>query len=190
MPRAKTPLLRIDELTAPPVVGRTYLVPHVFQLTYPSDTRVGNWVPVRGAVHDDAELGVLRKHLHFDERFVSKAMMKRIGIENAHSWIVVIGQRDSSMRWSDGKVEWRPARCVTNVVGFANAGRTKAFFRFHQEYRDKELLKGHICPHRGYDLSTIPANAEGVKVCPLHGLHWCAKTGKNVQRKHIIPLDL
>ena len=40
-----------------------------------------------------------------------------------------------------------------------------------RQYADARVVNGR-CPHLGFDLTTLPANADGHRVCPLHGLCW------------------
>lgn len=49
-------------------------------------------------------------------------------------------------------------------------------------FRNTKLVgpNGRVCPHRGYDLSEVEPDEQGVIQCPLHALRWCAKTGENV----------
>ena len=47
-------------------------------------------------------------------------------------------------------------------------------------YRKAKLdLEKRICPHKGADLSTVPA-VDGVITCPLHGLRFFAPTGEAI----------
>lgn len=55
-----------------------------------------------------------------------------------------------------------------------------AFPALAHAYRDQTLGgdNGMICPHRGYDLSSVPPDDDGIVECPLHGLRWCVRTGR------------
>ena len=52
--------------------------------------------------------------------------------------------------------------------------------KLREGFTDSRLdLKRRICPHKGTDLRTIPV-VNGVIQCPLHGLQFCATTGRAV----------
>lgn len=51
--------------------------------------------------------------------------------------------------------------------------------RFQQKWNKDLNLSTMKCPHRGHDLRTCPV-VNGVIECPLHGLVFDAKTGKNL----------
>ena len=57
----------------------------------------------------------------------------------------------------------RPLPPVTISGDKMNAG----FHDLHAEYPD---ARGDLCPHRGYDLTSIPIDADGCRRCPIHQL--------------------
>lgn len=53
------------------------------------------------------------------------------------------------------------------------------FDKVSEFYAGRPVLEGPrglVCPHRGAELHTLEPNADGVVVCPLHGLHICTVT--------------
>jgi hypothetical protein len=172
---------RITALTAPPIVGRYYLVPTVL---YPWYRDKRPW-PVFLPKHNDTEhLNFHPVHYHVDPRFVAKAVF-----ENA-AW----GKRDSfaafqgaplSQRSYDGKdgsaphpdIVWRKLQCK----------RASIPYRFHKEIGErltpafagrqcKRARTGWVCPHKNVPLGSF-APVDGVITCPLHGLRVDATTG-------------
>ena len=47
-----------------------------------------------------------------------------------------------------------------------------------EQFRDQALIEDRFCPHRGADLAGITPDPQGIITCPLHGLRWCARTGR------------
>lgn len=45
-------------------------------------------------------------------------------------------------------------------------------------YRDRRLLPGRVCPHRGAPLAGLEPDGQSNVVCPLHGLAWNLRTGR------------
>ena len=41
---------------------------------------------------------------------------------------------------------------------------------FHELQKAYAGACGDVCPHRGYDLRTIPIDGDGYRRCPLHQL--------------------
>lgn len=183
---------RLDELNSPPVIGRTYLVPHV--QVWGRDWFNGQWVPVRGPVHTDPELGASKAHLHYDERFVQQAMKAELlgsGVRNLSTYLLRVhtdGRTDpgATYNWTIGSMEWIPAVCRRVHGTFLKRARGSSG-NLRREYR--EWCKGYEgstltpqghCPHRGFNMNQVRPDKDGIKMCPLHGLRWCAKTGKNI----------
>lgn len=174
-------LKRLDELDGPPAIGKWYLVPHVKQAMV-GCPEVSWEVPVLGHAHADPELGVSVKHLHFDTRFLSRALIKDLRIKHqVDTRVVPVEDGPSVYRISDGKVFLKRARCARLHTRWPELHtKSNMMTSWAKRYRGKALLKGHICPHRGFDVSNVVPDKDGNIVYPLHGLKFCGKTGKNV----------
>jgi len=183
----KTRLQKIEDV-ARPQIGKYYLVRCV-QLNY--DTMYSNhygchdeWVPVYGNPHVDQHcLQFKDEHLHYDWRFVSKAMYQAQTL-----------YMDSDSGKENGKVMTRDS------VLWPPQYRQKQYKRHHSPYPTvtwhycledeyvQKRLKNMICPHQGANLTSCPVT-DGVVTCPLHGLQWVVSTGELVRRTEPIPGD-
>lgn len=183
-----TALQRIDELTAPPVVGQFYLVPTVRDWWY---DRMGIW-PVLPPFHEDKEIiGYPYDHIHVDHRFLTTR--QQIFAARVKSTVADAVDRTPISRYdSDAKrgltlarprpeIEWRRRPC-THAGKAAHLARTESswFSKLESAYAACTLKPGLICPHRGAHLGSMPVDAEGNVVCPMHGLKWNVATGEMV----------
>lgn len=184
MAEPSVPLL--SELRKPPVIGRTYMVPVVHFIYL---DREDHW-PVLGPMHTDVKhFNFPEPHYHIDARFVTgeqARVMRRYtrgsiwsdGIDPLLA--TVSGVPLSKLRrWNaadlpKGMPELKALRCArkAHLHPFNNRG---AFMDMRAEYSDPALPihkpDGRLlCPHRKVDLSSFPPDADGVVVCPLHGL--------------------
>lgn len=179
-------LQRVDEMLEPPFVGRFYLVPgatHIFLY------RAG-WYPVIGAKHEDAEhIKFPHQHYHPDWRFMPEWSWEQstdIGVQRAFGSPLC----HRPIPWSDmnevapfGPLTYRRRKCkrippVNTIFAEQKNGRA-----LHDAWLGKDAHRGPfglICPHRGTALGTMPINEDGTVTCPLHGLKFCARTGKSV----------
>ncbi len=89
-PYKKAPF--VDTLAAPPVVGKEYRVRCL--LRHRKGTDKTFWLPIIGAAHTDAELGVSEQHYHPDFRFVSRRLViEHFGVApNTPGWERRMGQ--------------------------------------------------------------------------------------------------
>lgn len=164
---------KIDELDKPPVVGRFYLVP-CFRLAVLFDEE---WIPVHGSAHDDPEIGVLVLHRHVDARFVSKRLQKKLDLVQGGSSVLAVPVCDSGSVKVKSPV-YRKMKCRRTMPAIEEFGpipgeMTGTIRTIHRCGVNPERP---VCPHRGYDLRTIP-EVNGVVTCPLHGLAFDAETG-------------
>lgn len=135
---------RVENLEHPPVIGKIYSVPCVF------DTTSNEYFPVYNYPHADKENGQPEIHYHIDTRFSEK-----------HPFSVRFATSKSNPR----HVSYRDLMCVRNI----EVGKTPASFIKNSKL-PKVCKNADICPHRGYNLKSIVADAEGFKTCPMHGL--------------------
>jgi hypothetical protein len=156
-------LERVDRLTAPPVVGRFYLVPCV---RGEWNSKVA-WWPVAGGIHNDAEFFAFKEdHYHLDPRFMTDADLDR-GDPEKHplSWRPALGPLAETptllrRKCKRAGVMYRHGhRPEAQGLRATFAGRTCA-----------RNAQGLICPHRHYGLGSIAPNENGIITCPLHGL--------------------
>lgn len=184
MADASFPLL--SELRKPPVIGRTYMVPAV-RFTYLD--RDDDW-PVLGPMHTDVKhFNFPEPHYHIDARFVTGEQARLMRRYTRHSryaagvdpLVATVSALPLSKRrvWNapelpKGMPELKDMRCArkAHLHPFNHFG---AFVALRAEYSDPALPiqkpNGRLlCPHRKVDLSSFPPDADGIVVCPLHGL--------------------
>jgi len=168
---------RVDELTESPVIGRTYLVPCVF------DVVSEHWIPVRGPLHDDREIiGFAAKHWHRDTRFaVKQREIDSDGGNRAQIQMLRVVAEDKTT----GEVRYLLRRCLSRDVDFpmkttSSAGNVhrNPFAADLETAFEGMRLKCMKCPHRGFDLSNMKPDHKGRVVCPGHGLQWNTRTGR------------
>lgn len=167
----------LSDLREPPIVGRYYMVPVVEAREWAG---LSGLVPVFGPRHTDADhFAFPDPHYHVDIRFLTAREYRRISYSNYRSWspeMVVAGLPLSNAR-SGGVAKGRPAlarkRCARPQPEYA-AAREPAIQRFRDAVGIGEaiVLKDgrKLCPHRRVDISAIPADADGLTTCPLHGM--------------------
>jgi len=183
---------RIDELTAPPVVGKFYLVPTAREIW---DGRMGVW-PILLPFHEDAEIiGFRWDHAHLDRRFLTPSQWAGadFGFYTAER---NVDGRPLSQYASDGDlpslrrasrprpaVEWRRRKCYREITPhIVHSMKDKAWFpRLESAYAHCRLKPGLICPHRGAHLGSMPVDEHGHVICPMHGLKWNVQTGELVR---------
>lgn len=171
---------RIDELTAPPVIGQFYLVPTVEGVWY---GRRGVW-PVIGPKHNDAQcLDFDAQHFHIDGRFIAG---------NDDDWPlwrrVFGGPMSVTDQVNVGGLPapiWRRRKCQRLVNPKLNALQKLAAgydkWRCHfDQWEGRQARhdgRGWVCPHRSVPLADHPA-VDGIITCPLHLLRIDAGTGR------------
>jgi hypothetical protein len=199
----------IADIDGPPVVGRHYLVPHIF---YWWGTSKAHWWPVIGPKHDDAEhLNVEQPHYHVDLRFLSP---RRFRDRNT-------SRRDCPIRYQKSRYTHlaggviaafppnglpldaagkggplpepvlRRARCNVADAGFPPLSRAlPQFMALHAAYEGKRCgrdAQGRlVCPHKGAALSNLAPDLKGRVTCPLHGLVVNVETGV-VEKRPVLP---
>ena len=62
----------------------------------------------------------------------------------------------------------RNTRCLHELPPAPLSDEPSASFRLLRE--QYEAAEGDICPHKGYDLTSVPIDADGYRQCPLHQL--------------------
>lgn len=184
--RAGKPV-RIDELTAPPVVGRQYLVPTVL---YEWGGLTDRW-PVMGPKHEDGEyLGFWRPHHHIDARFVTPVQARRMRavidvdrFRGAGSPIAAVFAACAALplQQAEGRAPlpepvYAPMRCARKHHDYPLAySLSRPRHRdLHAAYTGRRCGKNAegllVCPHKGFVLNSLQRDEQGRVVCPLHGL--------------------
>lgn len=179
----------VEDLTTPPVVGQTYIVPCVLgSLAYIRPARAtAQWWPVLRPSHQDSRYAIQTRtiwrdgeeveeefweddpstphHYHVDPRFAPAELYSPTERELG-SWHNTIDIQS--------EVEFREMECVREMpiqVLYRQLGR-----RFVEDHRDKALKCGR-CPHKGTNLASMPI-VDGVVTCPTHGLKFDAGSGR------------
>lgn len=183
---------RFDEVEPDQIVlGRVYLVPSVGVIYRIAGYDRGEWAPVIGDWHADPELGANFSHIHYDRRFIPN---KRLSLINPASIINQDLLRPLKIVTDD--ITWKPQplcrlRARDSIDLALDPPRNCPPFNPESKRRWMDLEDRHAgdrlsecrrCPHRGFDLRHIPADENGVIVCPGHWLKWRADTGELVRR--------
>lgn len=186
---------RIDELVAPPIVGRMYFVPTV---RYPMHGIVRDW-PVMGPRHTDIEhLNFPALHYHFDHRFIAPRDFDSLFVDGwfhvsvtVHARVLSEYTRNHLPGFETLPVEpvWRRRKCQRSSIAYPHdsierAPRRDGFKALWGAFEGRQARRGSsgwLCPHRQYPLGAA-SSADGMITCPLHGLRICATTGVVMQR--------
>jgi hypothetical protein len=176
-------LQKTTELTEPPIVGKFYLVPVVI-------TSAGE-IPVIGAPHTDAELGVSAEHYHADVRFipdrqlwpVPPVLAEKFGVTTEQYRMLSVTntiQNSWSVRSQPlDKPVFVKRKCHREMPDFPlHPG--KLWRGLHAKYEGKAVTCNK-CPHRGFDLRSLPEK-DGIVICNGHGLAIDRKKGCVVKR--------
>lgn len=183
---------RITHLTAPPVIGRRYLVPTV---TYPwlYSEKPHAW-PVFLPLHEDGRFFNFKDlHYHPDPRFLGGrewAQVTRYGEDRGVSALAACQAIPlSRMAWGSRlsgqriiphpRPAWRVRTCHRTSVDYAHRDRkeVQALAAHYAGQQCKKARAGWVCPHQNWPMGSLSPDAEGVITCPLHGLRVRASDG-------------
>lgn len=179
---------RVNEMLKPPIVGMTYLVPGVTHRIFDR----ASWFPVMGTKHEDREhIGFAHDHYHPDWRFMpgwawesaQRPKGSLHGPQRAFGWPLCSTDPINGGILPFGEVEYRRRLCKRIVPVNTIFTTQPGGVALHRAWAGKDAKRGAhglICPHRGTVLGSVPENADGSITCPLHGLKFCAKTGKSI----------
>ena len=184
-----------------PIVGRRYLRPCV-RASWPRTQP--KWIPVVGTLHKDTEhLHADFLHIHVDHRFLCDRDRQR-ALREAEDYerfdgvnpvfmipiskVVPAGTVqtitvEEAIRSNHPVEKWLSVRrrpYLGPYPEYPQVERTSWRLGLTAAYADHQLTDGHIGPHQGTDLTGIAPDDDGVVTCPLHGLRWCARTGRIV----------
>lgn len=199
-------------MATPLIVGRYYWV-QCIEITPRPDVAETLWLPIFGPPHhDDSDVNpdpafADRWHVHFDMRFIGPDELKVMGFAESALGTAIIGpgrgyhkSEVTSVQiepveafCTDSKpiclvTRWAYRRCLRQwPVREALADERR--YRFEARFQNSVLdLRHPICPHKGFDLSTVAHNfIKGRRriVCPGHSLQWCATTGHLVSQTRV-----
>ena len=154
------------------IIGQKYLVPTVL-LWCPKLKRSIRFVVLHEHVGDiSGEL-----HQHIDLRFSP---------DFALQFLKEVMNGSDILACDPQKVTMKEMTCVRQFsVKHISNDQRHGFFLL-QEMCQNRVNTCNICPHQGFDLSTISATkirGKEVLICPCHGLTWSVETGRMVKRK-------
>lgn len=180
---------RIDELTEPPRIGETYLVPCVqVKLEHSRGpcfgVRIG-WWPVIEPEHEDAEfINFPHQHWHFDSRFLTVEQMRnRCQRQALHKLDFILTFPLTNHDDHIAPPVLMPRRCRREQIIWRTPLPALPRLERHLLASGHGKLKGcKVCPHRGFPLASMPVEADGGVTCPGHGLRWNAQTGDLLPR--------
>lgn len=174
----------INELTAPPVVGKFYRVPTLYCKHH---TLVSHW-PLIGPKHNDAQFFKTFEwdHFHVDYRFLSASQRrtstsrKRTVAENSAASPIInqpIEGARSYMMHTTNTPQVRLKKCSASDTPYPYREMEpvkeiqKHFREGERGVRCVRTRDGRaLCPHQKADLTSFPVQADGTVICPLHGL--------------------
>jgi hypothetical protein len=126
--------------------------------------------PIINHPHNDRENGQEEIHYHTDYRFVK--FDKNGAIKREHSRHCFADEfRPQPI--INGDLEY----FILPVINEIFFGATAVGLIKKSKLKHKCIHKGK-CPHRGYDLSQVRPDEDGIITCPLHGLKFNAETGE------------
>ena len=154
------------------VKGKFYNVLSGYNITY------GLWLPLIPYEHSDAELGADWLHYHYDTRFFSKKMFRRVPSEPSGRTLQIFAIDQGTVTKF---VEVRKMRCCLSSLGglSVDAIDLKGLFSSWARGMVGKSCKGKRCPHRGSNMVERPG---GLLECPLHGLFADTKTERIITR--------
>ena len=199
-PITNRPLPVFPRLPNQPVVGTFYRRPCV-RAHWPTN-RI-RWLPILGPFHSDREhISVEFQHVHVDYRFLNIGIREQLNrllhshpddplhrvystptsLVTPHGFDKAVALDEIHRPEIDLK-SWlsvRPRKYQGPYPPYPYEN-VSWLHDLSEAYAERTLINDHICPHRGADLAGIEPDAHGVVTCPLHGLRWCARTGRIVR---------
>lgn len=186
-------LQKIDDLKEPPVVGQEYLVPCIIKGRDKYQDPNPDWIvgptgelkleetyrtsplviyPIINHLHHDKENGQNYYHYHIDYRFIElkglggayHPIPKQKGRNHVYAPSVRYNLLDADDK--DYKITYHAFKCLRQqqyaTAGFVQLSKIEGDCHAHN----------NKCPHKGYDLSQVVPDQDGVVTCPLHGLQF------------------
>lgn len=172
---------RVHRVNRPLEVGETLLVPVVYSIRkeiFPSGHRVD--VPEGGPVlwppHRDRADGQPDPHYHLDRRFLPHP-----GGYVIAGGIYCPSPASMSLRHAvlGQQLRWVPMYVFRSQVPEEERTPVAMIENAIKEVKCNALVNGK-CPHRGFNMAQVLPDAHGVKTCPMHGMRFCARTGRGL----------
>jgi hypothetical protein len=109
--------------------------------------RSGDWIPIIGSLHSDAEIGADYQHFHYDRRFCKE----RIPAQS----VLAFGMPGKKLLWpnADTVIRWKWRKCYRafdNAV--ADVGPSRRIKTLEDLYQKCRLQPTNLCPHRSVPL--------------------------------------
>jgi hypothetical protein len=164
----------VDKLRKPAQVGRTYLVPFGigdFAGFY------SEWPVLVPGHYDPLIDDTVPYHYHIDYRFCTYEQVRHMKRAFDSKSLDIIASTSVTIPTNTNWPRYKPLKCLRQ---FEEA--TGYFTKLHPAFVGTKLIKsenGWVCPHQMTNLAVVPI-IDGTITCPVHGLRWCAKTGKNI----------
>lgn len=154
---------RPEEVDGLLVLGETYSVPCL-------PTPFG-LAPIIPFPHRDPELNNPALHVHYDYRFFTDDLRRRMINHVGNSVVPVINVG------TDIKYTYIDLKCThpEDKIDPCQMHRKGVMYikEIEQICHDKKMVGG-ICPHKGYSLKGVKPEPDGTIICPLHGSRWKA----------------
>lgn len=170
---SKRHILKVEKVKRPLKKGEIFLVPCIVKKgmvqkegrDYKFEMEI---LPVLNHIHKDVENGQEEAHYHLDYRFI---------VHRNDSSFPTVKNKHSQHRFGTnirptkdfGEIEYH----ALPVINEEFTGITPVEMISKSKLKMNNIKKNK-CPHKGFDLSQVPL-VNGVKVCPLHGLHICSR---------------
>ena len=169
----------VSELADEPVLGRWYRVPCVLRkLSYSESHAELTWFPVIGPAHSDE--GQAKEHYHYDYRFMPDMMLSAVGRRDLGAFTpfftATVATPSYPLPAGAEGARLKRHRCFRRMP--ICPASLAIGLRLDAKYFNCALDPSQpVCLHRGIPLNGLP-QANGVVVCPGHGLRWNLKTGR------------
>lgn len=181
-------LEKVENIKRPLVKGEILLVPCIIRkVMNGSPTRcldngrkkktiAHEITPILNCFHSDRENGQQEKHCHTDYRFVrcsrmTSGDMEIIRVEDTHSAQDFAPESRVFLHGSE-KIEYIALPVIDPGAFY---GITPVSMISKSKLKHNCIHKGK-CPHRGFDLSQVAPDENGIITCPLHGLKFYSET--------------
>lgn len=137
-------------------------------------------MPIIDHLHNDVENGQRARHYHGDGRVldIQNMLPPHFSIRHAQTSRIFVdndGKLKEPFGWTKPVLAWLYLDVDISKTG---SGATTLDLISKSKFKHKCIHKGK-CPHRGYDLSNVPA-IDGVITCPLHSKKFNAETGEMI----------
>ena len=169
---------KVEDVKRPLKVGEVFLVPCIVRGEKHTGKRILYITPVFNLPHNDVASGQREIHYHTDYRFVRVKMKVRGPARDRYkfSFPKVVRRHSEhlfveTIRPTLEHVENFLVYYELPVINEGFVGITPPETINKEAIKHKCLVRGK-CPHRGFDMSQVEGNQQGIKTCPMHGLRF------------------